>query len=147
MRVLRFTDSDESKRAYNHFDAALRGADVKGIEQIRRVGKMLDKFEGIGEKKTTTMPEPGTGKPQEVYFWKLLEAGGEVWLDSQEHGELMHRMGNVEWRPEHARFVAASFDMLEKAPEEDPAKLKAEAQSAPAPTLTPAEPGQPLATA
>lgn len=129
MRVLRLDGSEAAKRAFAHFYSALRSKAVEGIDQIRRVGKIMDKLEGIGEKVEATVPDE-SGRLVKTTAWQLSADGGEVWLDSQEYEELRARMGTTQWLPDHARFVAASFELLEGAAEEEPGKPKMLAEGA-----------------
>lgn len=117
MRVVTFEATDEGKQAFVHLLVAMgsNGGDVRGIEQIRRLGKMLDKIEALGTKESTEVE----GVTREG--WRLRESGGELWLEGDEYAELTRRMAQVEWLAGAARTVAKSFDLLEKAPERDPA--------------------------
>lgn len=110
MRVLRLDGSDESKRAFLHMHAAMHATECRGIEQLRRVGKIIDKLEAIG-----ALVEEG---------WQLATEGGALWLEAAEHAEVQARMGATPWLPAHARFVARTFELLNEAKEEDPGKPK-----------------------
>lgn len=122
MRVLRLGNSDADKRTFQHLYAAVRSGEVRGIEQIRRVGKILDKLEAIGVKEHRTQVDPETQEPVAGWRWRLADNGGELWLEDAEFGELQSRMNGVAWHPDAARFVARTFELLDSAPEEDPTK-------------------------
>lgn len=124
MRVLRLDGSDESKRAFLHLHAAMHATEVKGIEQIKRVGKIVDKLEAIGVERTVTEQDQRTGADVERKRWQLAGEGGALWLEDAEFDELRARMNGTQWLPGAARYVARTFEMLDAAKEEDPSKPK-----------------------
>lgn len=127
MRVVRLEGTDAGKRAYTHmYTAMTRGGEARGIEQIRRVGKVLDKMEDIGVKENRIAPDD-SGQNVAAWIWRLKDEGGELWLEDAEHAELVTRMGAVNWLPAAVRDVEKTYDLLEKAPTEDPKKKVAEA--------------------
>jgi hypothetical protein len=114
MRVLRLDGSEASKRAFVHLFVALRSRPVEGIDQIRLVGKLMDKLEAIGE---TVGVGADTG-------WQLRDSGGELWLEGPQYAELRARMQAHKWPAETARYVAATFDLIDNAPEQEPGQSK-----------------------
>lgn len=142
MRVVRLEGNDEGKRAYTHmYTAMTRGGEARGIEQIRRVGKILDKLEDIGVKENRIAPDD-SGQNVAAWLWRLQDTGGEVWLEDSEHAEITSRMGAVAWLPSAVRDVEKTYDLLDKAPTEDPKKkvaaaIEAAGQQAEAPAPAP----------
>lgn len=122
MRVIRLEDTDEGKRAFVHLYSGVRAKPVEGIDQIRLVGKILDKMETVGVTR-------GEGEKQ---YWELAPGGGELWLDDAQFKELSARMNAAKWPPDAARFVAKTFDLLAAAREEDPTKPRIVPDAAPA---------------
>jgi hypothetical protein len=120
MRVIRLDGSEDAKRAFVQLFTAVRSQPVEGIEQIRRVGKIMDKLEAVAI-------SSGEGEQQ---GWQLAPDGGDIWLESAEFNEVRSRMIATKWAPDHARALAKTFDLLDSAPEEDPSKPRIVADGA-----------------
>lgn len=118
MRVVKLEDSDDGKKAFKHLHVATRAGQVSGIEQIRRVGKILDKLEAIGTKELVPVADPETGEKQDGWRWSLQAGGGELRLEDAEYQELKQRFNAVQWHPDAARAVDKTFALLEAAPDE-----------------------------
>lgn len=114
MRVLRLDGSDEAKRAFAHMYQAVLAHECQGLEQLRRVSKIMDKLEAIGTKRTAV--EGG----QTLDRWQLQEGGGVLWLEDAEYNELSSRLERTNWLPQAARYVSRTVEMLEAAPVEAP---------------------------
>lgn len=112
MRVIKLDGSEDSKRVFVILFTAARSGTVEGIEQIRRVGKLMDKLEAAATSE-------GEGHKQ---TWQLNPEGAEIWLESAEFTELNSRLTATPWEPTAARIVARAFDVLEAASEEDPGR-------------------------
>lgn len=112
MRVIKLDGSDEAKRLFVVLYTAARSGTVEGIDQIRRVGKIMDKLEAAAVSQ-------GEGDTQS---WELLPAGAEIWLEGNEFTELRNRVSTTKWRPDAVRTVAKAIDLLDAAPEQDPGK-------------------------
>lgn len=112
MRVIRLDGSEQGKRSFVHLFSAVRSQPVAGIDQIRVVGKLMDKIEAVGVK---------TGEAESEQ-WQLAPGGGEIWLEGPQFAELRARLNAAKWPPDAARFVAKTFDLVENAPEEEPGK-------------------------
>lgn len=112
MRVIRLDGSEEAKRVFVHLFTGVRAKPVEGIDQIRLVGKIIDKIEAVGVRK-------GEGQTE---TWELQPEGGEIWLEGAEFAELWARLNAAKWTPDAARFVARTFDLLEATKDEDPSK-------------------------
>jgi len=112
MRVIRLDGSDVSKQAWVHIFQAMRAGSAEGNDQVRRVGKMLDKIEAAGVSK-------GEGDGQ---TWELKDGGAEIWLEGAEWNELKNQLATVKWPKALSREVIHTLDIVEGAKEEDPSK-------------------------
>ncbi len=120
MRVVELQDTEDGKRIYTHLYTAIRAGEVRGIEQIRRVGKILDKIEAVGVKEQKITKDPESGDNVVGWRWRLADGGGELWLEDAEFSELESRMGQVGWHPDASRAVGKTHDFLTSAPTRDP---------------------------
>lgn len=112
MRVIRLDNSDQAKRAFVHLYSGMRSKPVEGFDQVRMVGKIIDKIEAVGVL---------TGEGDAAQ-WELAPDGGEIWLEDAQYKELRVRMNAAKWPTDYARFVTKTFDLLDNAPEEEPGK-------------------------
>lgn len=125
MRVIRLDGSEKSKELFVILFQAARSGAVEGIEQIRRVGKIMDKLEAAAVTE-------GEGDAQ---TWQLAPDGAEIWLEGAEFNELKNRITAAKWLPNVARTVAQAFDLVESAAEEDPSKPRIVPSESPADVL------------
>lgn len=118
MRVVKLEDTKEGQDSFRHLHIAVSAGEVKGIEQIRRVGKILDKLEAIGAKELVQVTDPETKKTSDGWRWNLQAGGGELRLEDAEYQELRARFDAIPWLPHAVRAVAKTFALIEAAPDE-----------------------------
>lgn len=128
MRLVTMEATEDGKRTYTHLYTAIRAGEVRGIEQIRRVGKIMKKLERLGVKEQRITKDAETNENVLGWRWRMQDDGGALYLEDAEHSELQSRMNQVGWHPDATEFVERTYDLLDKAPTVDVTK----------PTLVPA---------
>lgn len=123
MRVIRLDGSEKSQGHYSHFWAAIRARDFKGAEKAATLGGIVKALRAIGHQVEVKIRHPETGEMVPGTYWKLNDDGGEMWLEKDEHAELLDRLENaVEWKADAADVAQETFAVLRDAPTEDPRK-------------------------
>jgi hypothetical protein len=121
MKVLRLDgELKEHKRFYPILFTSVRSEPCKGVESFRRIGRILDKLEAIGDKET--LPSRTEDPEDERYTWKLKGGDSELWFSDEEYSEIKRRFLDVSWHADASRDVVKFYEWLEAATTEEPAK-------------------------
>ena len=117
-RVLKFGegDRDKFKFLYTGFLNGGNGTNAKGVEVLRREGRILDKLEAIS---TEELIINGSDTPVLTGERILKEGPQELSLEEPEYQLLQKYFQNTPWNTKVARQVVNTIDWLAAVPLEE----------------------------
>lgn len=102
------------------YDAVTKHDNAEGISGLRKITKLLDKFDEFGILDTEST-EPGK---RDVYSLKDDTKTYNLFLEDEEFNSIKQWFDKVQWAPMKARTIVKALDWLEKAKDHKPQLVK-----------------------